>query len=176
VDAVVAAFEVAGLRLILTSASGRVVAMNAAAEASLAASGLVARDGILAAATELDSRRLRESLRAARTRCPIVVTGREVATAAQLDELGLVMVILSQEAPAASAAECSPIHLTPAETRLLRAIVKGERLTDFARRSGVKTTTVKTHLQNLFDKTGERRQADLVRRALSDAGLKAVLD
>jgi len=151
--------------------------MNAAARAALATSGLVARDGFLAAATELDSRRLRESLRAAaRTRCPIVVTGREVATAAQLDELGLVMVILSQEAPAASAAECNPIHLTPAETRLLRAIVKGERLTDFARRSGVKTTTVKTHLQNLFDKTGERRQADLVRRALSDAGLRAVLD
>lgn len=59
-------------------------------------------------------------------------------------------------------------NLTPAEARLLSALVEGERLTDYAGRIGIKTTTAKTHLRGLFAKTGETRQADLIRRAISD--------
>ncbi len=62
--------------------------------------------------------------------------------------------------------------LTPAEARLLGALIAGERLPDYARRHGVSPTTARTHLRSLFDKTGERRQSDLIRRALSDPVLR----
>jgi DNA-binding CsgD family transcriptional regulator len=58
--------------------------------------------------------------------------------------------------------------LTPAEAKLLSALVSGERLAAYAARHGISVTTAKSHLGALFDKTGERRQADLIRRALSD--------
>ncbi len=57
-------------------------------------------------------------------------------------------------------------NLTPAEARLLSALVSGERMSEYAQRRGISVTTAKSHLRALFDKTGERRQADLIRRAL----------
>lgn len=44
--------------------------------------------------------------------------------------------------------------LTPAEGRLLSALVNGERLGDYAERTGVKRSTAKTHLRGLFNKVG----------------------
>jgi DNA-binding CsgD family transcriptional regulator len=58
--------------------------------------------------------------------------------------------------------------LTPSEAKLLSALVSGERLGTYAARQGISVTTAKSHLSSLFDKTGERRQADLIRRALAD--------
>jgi DNA-binding CsgD family transcriptional regulator len=66
--------------------------------------------------------------------------------------------------------------LTPAETRLLSALVTGERLADYAERTGVKRSTAKTHLRGLFHKVGEARQADLIRRVMGDAQLQAPND
>lgn len=63
--------------------------------------------------------------------------------------------------------------LTPAEARLLAALASGERLPAYARRQGIAVTTAKTHLKALFEKVGERRQADLIRRAVSDPFLRA---
>lgn len=57
--------------------------------------------------------------------------------------------------------------LTNAEARLLKALTSGERLADYAARTGVSPTTAKSHLRALFSKTGERRQVDLVRNVLS---------
>jgi DNA-binding NarL/FixJ family response regulator len=59
------------------------------------------------------------------------------------------------------------LQLTDAETRLLVALVRGERLAAYAQRNAIKLTTAKTHLQALFGKSGQRRQADLIRWALS---------
>lgn len=66
--------------------------------------------------------------------------------------------------------------LTPAEARLLRALIDGVRVADHAVRFGIKLTTAKTHLRQLFLKFGESRQADLVRRALNDPALRLELD
>jgi DNA-binding CsgD family transcriptional regulator len=63
--------------------------------------------------------------------------------------------------------------LTPAEARLLAALVKGEQLADYAARHKISATTAKTHLRAMFDKIGERRQADLIRRVVSDPALRA---
>jgi len=67
------------------------------------------------------------------------------------------------------------LGLTPAESQLLGALVQGERIGDYALRSGIRLTTAKTQLSSIFRKTGERRQADLIRRALSDPMLRAHL-
>ena len=56
--------------------------------------------------------------------------------------------------------------LTPAEALFAVEIAKGDGLLAAARRLGVSRTTVKTHLAHVFDKTGVRRQAELVRLIL----------
>ena len=61
--------------------------------------------------------------------------------------------------------------LTQAEARLCEALVLGERLQNYAERSGVGFQTVKAQLARIFDKTGYGRQADLVREALGNLAL-----
>jgi DNA-binding CsgD family transcriptional regulator/PAS domain-containing protein len=53
--------------------------------------------------------------------------------------------------------------LTPAELRVLLAIVDVGGVPEVAAALGVAETTIKTHLANLFRKTGVGRQADLVK-------------
>jgi len=53
--------------------------------------------------------------------------------------------------------------LTPAELRVLLSIVEVGGIPEVAVALGVADTTVKTHLSRLFEKTGARRQADLVK-------------
>jgi DNA-binding CsgD family transcriptional regulator/PAS domain-containing protein len=53
--------------------------------------------------------------------------------------------------------------LTPAELRVLLAIVEIGGVPEVAAALGVAATTIKTHLNRLFDKTGACRQADLVK-------------
>jgi len=53
--------------------------------------------------------------------------------------------------------------LTPAELRVLMAIVEVGGVPEVAPVLGISETTVKTHLSRLFEKTGTKRQADLVK-------------
>ncbi len=53
--------------------------------------------------------------------------------------------------------------LTPAEQRVLAAIANVGGVPETAETLGVAESTVKTHLQRLFEKTGTSRQADLVK-------------
>jgi DNA-binding NarL/FixJ family response regulator len=54
-------------------------------------------------------------------------------------------------------------RLTPRESRVLQALVEVGGVPAVADELGVSAATVRTHLKNLFEKTGMRRQADLVR-------------
>ena len=54
-------------------------------------------------------------------------------------------------------------RLTPTELRVLLAIVEIGGVPEVAAALGVADTTVKTHLGRVFEKTGARRQADLVK-------------
>ena len=58
--------------------------------------------------------------------------------------------------------------LTPAEARLLAALAAGQEVGSYANATGVGVGTVRTHLKQIFAKTGYRRQVDLVRAVLSD--------
>jgi DNA-binding CsgD family transcriptional regulator len=57
--------------------------------------------------------------------------------------------------------------LTPAETRVFLLVAAGMEQSRIARLLGIAPATVKTHLHRVFDKTGCRRQADLVKLAAS---------
>lgn len=54
-------------------------------------------------------------------------------------------------------------RLTPAELRVLMAVVDIGGVPDVAPVLGIAETTVRTHLRHLFEKTGTNRQADLVK-------------
>src|SRR6266851_2139543 len=54
-------------------------------------------------------------------------------------------------------------QLTPAELRVLLAIVNVGGIPEVATALGVSDSTIKTHVRRLFDKTGAGRQADLVK-------------
>jgi DNA-binding CsgD family transcriptional regulator len=53
--------------------------------------------------------------------------------------------------------------LTPGEIRVFHALIEVGGVPSTAEALGVSETTVKTHLKNLFEKTGVNRQADLVK-------------
>jgi DNA-binding CsgD family transcriptional regulator len=57
--------------------------------------------------------------------------------------------------------------LTAAEARVLAGLMKGHNITRLAEELRITCRTVKAHLQKLFDKTGTRRQADLVSRVMA---------
>jgi DNA-binding CsgD family transcriptional regulator len=52
--------------------------------------------------------------------------------------------------------------LTPAEARLVLRLMMGDSLHSAAKALGIKYETVRTHLKSIFQKTGTRRQAELV--------------
>jgi DNA-binding CsgD family transcriptional regulator len=54
-------------------------------------------------------------------------------------------------------------RLTPMEARVLLAIVEVGGVPQVAETLGIRESTVKTHLKRLYEKTGARRQADLVK-------------
>lgn len=56
----------------------------------------------------------------------------------------------------------SALGLTWAEANLAAALAEGLTLQDYADREHVKITTVRWHLQNVFNRTGARSQSELV--------------
>lgn len=61
--------------------------------------------------------------------------------------------------------------LTPAELRVLLAIVEIGGAPEVAEALGISETTVKFHLRRLYEKTGGRRHADLVKLVAGFASL-----
>lgn len=58
--------------------------------------------------------------------------------------------------------------LTAAEAKLVGALLAGMPLRNYAAESGISTETAKTQLRQIFAKTGQRRQVDLIRHILSN--------
>jgi DNA-binding CsgD family transcriptional regulator len=70
-------------------------------------------------------------------------------------------------APLAAEVIAELFKLTGSELRIISGLIEGASPTELAERYGISPVTVKTHLKNLFQKTGTNRQAELVRLALS---------
>lgn len=67
------------------------------------------------------------------------------------------------ETPSPPEAIAKTYGLTPTELRVLLAIVEVGGVPNVAAALGISSETVKTHLGHLYEKTGARRQADLVK-------------
>ena len=67
------------------------------------------------------------------------------------------------DTPSPPEAVAKAYKLTPMELRVLLAIVEVGGVPEVAEALGVAETTVKTHLQHVYQKTGTNRQADLVK-------------
>jgi DNA-binding CsgD family transcriptional regulator len=80
-------------------------------------------------------------------------------------------IVLVADPEAVAPAPGAPLRelygLTAAEARVAAALLDHDRLDDVAGGLGVSLATVRTLLQRAFDKTGTRRQADLVRLMLA---------
>jgi DNA-binding CsgD family transcriptional regulator len=57
--------------------------------------------------------------------------------------------------------------MTPAEAGFAGEILKGDGIQAAADRLSISRATARTHLSRIFDKTGTRRQAELVRLLIS---------
>jgi DNA-binding CsgD family transcriptional regulator len=71
------------------------------------------------------------------------------------------------DAPAATLVRLHGLSL--AEARVAAEMLEGGSLSDVAERLGITRNTANTHLKRVFEKTGTRRQSDLVRLLLLDA-------
>jgi DNA-binding CsgD family transcriptional regulator/PAS domain-containing protein len=173
----------------LTDAEGRIVHMNGAGRAILAeGEGIYAAGGRLAARHPDARRALGALLAGAGSGAPARATGgNDIGLAARNGEHYAAHVLpltsgnrrdLGAPYPAVAAlfvhkaslappseAECIARHhrLTPTELRVLLAIVEAGNVPLAAEALGVAESTVKTHLSNLYGKTGTSRQADLVK-------------
>lgn len=93
------------------------------------------------------------------------------ATAGPLGLTSVLLVITPADAGGdiPTAALSSLFGLTPAEARLLGAMVTGSSVEAYAQHRGISVGTVRGQLKQVQAKTGARRQAELVRLVLSSA-------
>jgi len=88
---------------------------------------------------------------------------REVRGDLIQDAVAAVFIVSAESVPGGPAGAVALAYgLTPAETEVFASISRGRTLVETARALGIARSTAKTHLLRVFEKTGCRRQAELV--------------
>ncbi|WP_280821842.1 helix-turn-helix transcriptional regulator [Pseudaminobacter soli (ex Li et al. 2025)] len=176
--------------VVLTDKRGTVLHPNRAAEQMLCPGGPLQSDGgVLRARHPAAARELRAAiLHAAEDETAIGATGLAVRLTASDDQPMLAHVLpmagsdrrreMHPDAVAAifvgqppdereaAKALATAFQLTHAETRFLANLLSGKTLAEVATHLDIAPSTAKTHLGNVFAKTGTCRQADLMRLAM----------
>ena len=169
------------LGVIITNAAGRLIRLNRRAEAILAREdGLSIAPSGLTASYPDEARKLRDAIATAtgagsRLRLsrpsqkpPLLVTVVPVRSGADgADQGGPAWVALFVMDPARAATPAPALlqemyGLTDAEAAFAAEIGRGGELQDAAERLAIAATTAQIHLTRIFEKTGTRRQAELV--------------
>ena len=65
-------------------------------------------------------------------------------------------------------------ELTPAEGNVAELLASGKSVREIADETSVRENTVRIHLKRIFDKTGTKRQAELVKLVLSGAAVRRI--
>jgi DNA-binding CsgD family transcriptional regulator len=175
--------------MILVDETLRVRGVNLAAREMLhARRGLSLHNDLLRLPADVPGAAIREAVRAC-AHTHLDAAGATVLFDGPDDDLGLlvhVMPLTRARSPRADAAVAAlfltnpaapsraPIAafveryaLTPSETRVLVALLEGKNPRAIAAAQGIAMPTVRTHLRHLYDKTGARGQADVVRLVAS---------
>ncbi|MGH6811914.1 MAG: helix-turn-helix transcriptional regulator [Methylocella sp.] len=182
---------------LLTDASGRVVLANPAAKAMLdARDGIFLRDGRLAVAGSPDALQELVASCARRSmgiggpggelkvprdlpRSPLDVTVAPLRSGTRLPDVPWIgfgspvaIVRVTDRDLDRRRRQMNlrrSFNLTSTEAELAAEILRGDGRKAAARRCGISDATAKTHLANIFEKTGTHRQAELVRILLGAA-------
>jgi DNA-binding CsgD family transcriptional regulator len=173
--------------MVLADARGAILHANRAAEDMLRSGGPIMRArGVLAANTPAAATELRDAIAlAARDEAgigktglaivltapgepPVVahvlpLTGSELRTRLEPAAVAAVFIGAAPDEQHAAHTVAAAFGLTPAETRVLASLLAGRTLAETAADRGIAPTTAKSHLENIFSKTGVARQADLMR-------------
>lgn len=180
--AVAAALDVEQTGLLVVDASRR-IQLESELVGSAYRSGVVSRSGdAFEAADEKAGGLLRQAVAAAtRPSCPRPSSfslqgegGRYKVIVAPFPggvgeaRAGRALVLLSRSRAVTREDLQREYGVTPSEAALLCGLVNGQRLAEYAKSAGLQMSTVKTHLRGVFMKTGEQRQADVIRRVLTD--------
>ena len=151
--------------MFLVDASGRIVHCNLSGHDMLGeADILYSQQDILTAADPQAGQSLRNEIAAVST--GDTATGAvAVALSSSPDQHWLAHVLpLTSGARRSSMQAIAKIYkLTPSELRVFAAVVDVGGILAVADALGISEATVKTHLQHVFEKTGQRRQTDLMK-------------
>ena len=187
-DTLQATLDIIGAGVVIVGAGGRILHSNVAAKQMLWDGHPVrAIDGRLAGAQTISARALAEAITKAHADPAVSVAHRSTtiglsaadgtAMAAhvlaldirspqtQLLPQALAVVILSHAGPASTAVLdglAATYGLTSAERRLLNQIAQGHSVGEAGAAIGVSANTAKSHLQQIFRKTGVTRAPELV--------------
>ena len=94
---------------------------------------------------------------------PLTSGARRVAGTAYSAVAALFVREASVDVPAAINAASQLYGLTPTEEKVLRGVIEVGGIAPVASMLGTAKSTVKTHLENVFKKTGTSRQSELVK-------------
>ena len=191
-----AALEDSNLGLIALDEEGRIVHANGVAEARLRQQhGIKQRNGRLSGAVAHIDEQLQRAVDLAHSRKAF---GRHVRIEAEgVPPLVVKVIPISSEHGFARVIPHRPVtlvvfrdapvdierrldyiaeayRLTPAECRVLAAVVDGTDMRSIASRLCISMATLKTHLTHIFSKTGTSRQKALISLVLSGIDLPAV--
>ncbi|MBV8169295.1 MAG: hypothetical protein JO021_21050 [Alphaproteobacteria bacterium] len=192
------AFGALALGVIVVDDTGRVLFANAPAERLLRAGDALSmgRGGLQAAtgdATRALARLIRHAARRhgdgglrsggevvlrRRTGHPLValVCPMQSAVLAVLEQPAAIVFVSDPDATRVPPARLLAAlwGLTPSEAQLTLALVGGVRVADYAEQHGVTLNTAKTHLKRVFNKSGHKRQTELLRELLGNPLLRLV--
>jgi DNA-binding CsgD family transcriptional regulator/PAS domain-containing protein len=166
--------------VILVDGQAKIVFANRAAEAVFAdGSGLRAERGRIAALRTADAASLERAVAAARAgiggslvirrgaRPPLVVTVAPASGEGRTRGCAILFVKdLEASVKPSLAAFARHFELTAAQAAVGREIAKADGLAAAAKRLGTSYATARSHLQQIFQKTGTSRQAEFVRLLL----------
>jgi DNA-binding CsgD family transcriptional regulator/PAS domain-containing protein len=187
------ALDALRLGVVLANEEAGIVHANRAAEAMLRAKGPL-RDahGALRAERPAATAELREAVSAAARNeagigkaglavrlsddyeAPVVahvlpMSGGEIRTRLEPQSVAAVFINTPLDEALWARTFVSAYKLTPAETRVMREILSGKTVVEAAAELGIAATTVRTHLNSIFAKTGVSRQSELIKLAAAVA-------
>lgn len=188
-DELGAVTQALGHAVIVVTAASRIVYTNSAAEDLLrSADGLMVHAGRLEAAAAGTDTALQGSIHAAVAPVGSHPSGNSLLCARPSGRRPYVIEVLPTDPSGATGSGrhavvvvADPEHesdtaptflrrhygLTPGETEIAVMVMNGGGVKEIAERMSLSQSTVKTHLQHVFDKTGTHRQADLIRLLLA---------
>ncbi len=185
-----AVLDLSPFGIILLDESNHLTQLNQLAELVMTeADGLRVRQNSLCATNPASQQRLRRALeQAGTTHDHRAATGDEIITICRSsgrEPLELLVTPLHRQRHTASVRglpslavliwdpeKMSPLRLdrvrhmyrlTAAEARVTEGLVRGMAVVELAREMRVQANTIRTHLKRIYDKTGARRQSELIR-------------